>query len=237
MRYKLTGSVVFKCDGHDVKLVIEPEGMMDLKYTLLLDGKPVKDDIGHKEISYWLYEPATGGTKARIEWDHRNFEVFVDMIKVETEGDFLEEGDGSLYKFDLPDGVPAAIVVTAHTDGKDRAELKVGEDASSQKVLRPVDEEEEFVPPADKIGGPGAGAGAGASAAGGGGEGSAGAAPAAGSAGDRLGPASASEIDSIGDVAAAAAAVATAAAAAPTADHDHDHGSESKESPTGGSGR
>ena len=175
---------------------------MDLKYTLLLDGKPIRNDEPHKEMSYWMYKPADGSDEAKIEWDHGNFEIYVNMIKVDAEGDFLEEGDGSVYRFELPDGVAAAIVVTTSADGKDRAELKVGADASSQKVLKPMEEEM-----AESAGG--GFAWAGDDAAGKEGSAGSGGTPEAGS-GDRLGP---GDEVAIGDVAAAAAAVAAAAGA------------------------
>jgi len=65
MRYKLTGAVVFRCDGHDVKLVIEPQGMMDLKYTLYLDDKPVKDDKPQRIVSFWRYKPRDGSEELK----------------------------------------------------------------------------------------------------------------------------------------------------------------------------
>lgn len=55
--------------------------------------------------------PATPGPiSAVVEFDHRSMDVFVNGLRIEAEGDFLDEGEGSQYRFNLP---PPPISVAA----------------------------------------------------------------------------------------------------------------------------
>jgi hypothetical protein len=45
---------------------------------------------------------------AQVEFQHRTMDILVDSMKVEAEGDFLEEGEGSQYRFSVPQPTSAA---------------------------------------------------------------------------------------------------------------------------------
>lgn len=51
-----------------------------------------------------------GPVSAVVEFDHRSMDVFVNGLRIEAEGDFLDEGEGSQYRFNLP---PPPISVAA----------------------------------------------------------------------------------------------------------------------------
>lgn len=43
-----------------------------------------------------------GPISAVVEFDHRSMDVFINGLRIEAEGDFLDEGEGSQYRFSLP---------------------------------------------------------------------------------------------------------------------------------------
>jgi len=49
----------------------------------------------------------------QVEFQHRTMDILVDSIKVDAEGDFLEEGEGSQYRFSVPQTASVAAAGTA----------------------------------------------------------------------------------------------------------------------------
>jgi hypothetical protein len=62
---------------------------------------------------------------ARACAGHRTLDVYVDNVKVDAFGDFLDEG-GSKYSFTLPGGLPADVLVTPIKGRSLSARLLVG---------------------------------------------------------------------------------------------------------------